>query len=296
MVLHRLRDSGGLDIDERLASGSMQSKGMEVHLTLDRTIQRIAERALEGVWERHEPASASAVVVEVSSGDILAMANVPLFNPNAIGADPAPRRNRTVQDAIEPGSVIKPFTMAAALQAGTFQRDSTIDSERGVWAVGRSRIHDDHPHSILSMSEVIKYSSNIASAKLALAVGASEFLARMHAFGFGERTRVPLPGERAGKLRKADSIRPIELATTAFGQGMTATPLQIAMALAAIANDGVRMKPRLVSKIIDNHGVPEWVQEPVAVQSVVDVEHARAVGEMMVTVTEAGGTGTRAAI
>ncbi len=296
MVLHRLRDRRGLDIDERIASGTMEAKGMDVHLTIDRSIQRIAERALEGVWQRHEPASASALVVEVSTGDILAMANVPLFNPNAIGDDPTPRRNRTVQDAIEPGSVIKPFTMAAALQSDTFQKENTIDCEQGVWAVGRSRIHDDHPHSLLSMSEVIKYSSTIGSAKLALRVGASDFLAQLRAFGFGERTRISLPGERAGKIRKAESIRPIELATTAFGQGMTATPLQIAMALAALANDGVRMKPRLVTKIIDNHGVPEWVQEPVAVQTVVSAEHARAIADMMVTVTEPGGTGTRAAV
>jgi len=295
VLLQRRRDRHGLNVDDPTAWGD-QNVGMNVHLTIDRQIQRIAERALAGVVERSAPVSATAIVIDVPTGDVLAMANVPTFNPNALSNDAAPRRNHAVQDAIEPGSVMKPFLVASALEEGVVSVDSHMDCEGGSWPVGRARIHDDHPHGIVTIGEVLKYSSNICSAKLAMRMGAGSFLSHVHRWGFGARTDLPLPGERRGFLRKPDKIKPIELATTAFGQGMTSTPLQLAVATAALGNGGVRMRPRLVKRVEDAFGVPEYVQRPAVAERVVSEDVADAVAAMMVTVTEPGGTATRARV
>lgn len=295
VLLQRRRDRRGLNVDDPTTWGD-QNVGMDVQLTIDRQIQRIAERALAGVAERSAPVAATAVVVDVETGDLLALANIPTFNPNSLDDDPAPRRNHAVQDAIEAGSVFKPFTVAAAVEEGNVRGDTRIDCEGGLWRIGRTRIHDDHPHGVVTVSEVIKYSSNIGSAKLALQMGATTFLGYLRDFGFGERTGIGLPGERKGFLRSPDRIKPIELATTSYGQGVTSTPLQLAMATAALANDGVRMKPRLVQRVEDLFGTPEYVQRPAVANRVVSEATAREVAKMMVTVTEAGGTATKARV
>ena len=296
ILLQRRRDRRGLSVDQPMQGDLDLNVGMDVHLTIDRQIQRMTERALEDVMVRHAPKAAWAVVVDVKTGDILALANNPVFNPNAMGEDPTPRKNHVVQDAIEPGSVFKPFTVAAAMQEGAVTADTKIDCEGGNWGIGRARIHDDHPHGMATITEVIKYSSNIGSAKLAMMIGAKSFLGYVSAFGFGERTGVMLPGERTGAVRSADRIKPIELATTAFGQGVTATPLQLVMGIAALGNHGVLMKPRIVSLVEDQHGTPEFRQPPQVARRVVSAEVADAVAKMMVTVTEAGGTGTRSVV
>lgn len=296
ILLQRRRDRRGLAVDDPSRMATDLNAGMNVHTTLDRTIQRIAERALDGIMARSAPDSANVVVVEVKTGDILAMANAPTFNPNALGDDPRPRLNHAVQDAVEAGSVFKPFTVAAALAEGIIEPNSTMDCEGGAWYIGRTRIRDDHPRGVITLGEVIKYSSNICTAKLALQLGGERMIRYLHDFGFGQRTGVPLPGERAGVIRAPERIKPIELATTSYGQGVTSTTLQLAMATAALANDGVRMVPRLVTRVEDVHGVPEYVQKPSVAQRVVSSSIAREVGAMMVSVTERGGTATRARV
>jgi len=296
VLLQRRRDRRGLDVDRMADVDRASSAGMDVHLSIDRHIQRITERALRGIEERHEPAAAMAVVVDVRTGDVLALANTPTYNPNALTADAAPKRNRVVLDAVEPGSVFKPFTVAAAIDEGKVDIDTLIDCENGRWRVGRSRIGDDHPHGVITVSEVVKFSSNIGSAKMALMVGKDAFLERMNAFGFGERSGIDLPGEHPGFMRPAESIKPIELVTTSYGQGATATPLQLAYATATIANGGVRMRPRLVTRVFDEDGVPAQVHEPEVWGRVISESTARDVTQAMVTVTEKGGTATRARI
>lgn len=296
VLLQRRRDRLGRDVERLSAPDRTMHAGLSVHLTLDRHVQRMAERALEGVVERHGPKAAMAVVVEVQTGDILAMASAPVFNPNQVGEDPAPRRNRVIQDAIEPGSVIKPFAIAAALQEGLVVPSSTIDCEMGGWYLGRVRIGDDHPHGVIPVGEVLKYSSNIGAAKLALRLGPDTTVGYLRRFGFGTPSGIALPGERSGYLRPIDRIRPIELATTAYGQGMTATPLQLAMGVAALANGGVLMRPRLVTQVVDRHGVPAVSNQPTPVRRVVSEQTARVLTEMMVAVTEPGGTGVHARV
>jgi cell division protein FtsI (penicillin-binding protein 3) len=296
VLLQRRRDRKGLDVDRLREVDRGTSAGMDVHLTLDRQIQHITEQALAGVMERHDPVAAMAVVVDVGTGDILALANAPTYNPNALTPDPAPQRNRVVMDAVEPGSVFKPFVAAAAIEEGLVSLDTPVDCENGAWRVPGATIHDDHPKGVIPVRDVIKYSSNIGSVKLAFDLTAPVYLDYLRRFGFGDRLGVELPGERTGFIRPAETIRPVELATTAFGQGTTATVLQLAYATAAIANDGVRMRPRLVTRIIDEDGVPARVTEPEVAGRVVSASTARAVTEAMVSVTEAGGTATRAAI
>ena len=295
ILLQHRRDKRGYDADPWQADQT-PGDGLDVHTTIDRTLQRVAERALAGAVERHAPHAAYATVIDVKTGDILAMANMPVFNPNQLGDDPSVRRNHAVQDAVEAGSVLKPFTLAAAIEEGVVAEHSPVDCENGAWYIGRTRIRDDHPHGVITASEVIKFSSNIGVAKMAFGVGAESFLGYYHAFGFGARTEIGLPGERRGMLRNAATIKPIELATTAFGQGMTSTQLQLAMATAALANDGLLMRPRLITLIEDADSVPVWDQRPESVRQVVSPETARAVARAMTTVTEAGGTGGRARV
>lgn len=289
-ILQRRRDRRGRGVDVSEFDPDT-SAGHVVSTTIDRDIQRAAERALLHVVERSEPKSATAVVVDIDTGDILALANAPDFNPNAVSRNPQARRNHAVQDWFEPGSVMKPFTIAAAVEAGIVTENSLVNCEAGYWRTGGSRIRDDHPKGIITVTQVMKYSSNVGSAKLALEMGPEAFIDSLRAFGFGQRTGVPLPGELAGQLRHPDRIRTIELANTAFGQGMTATAMQLAMGIAAIANEGVLMKPRLITAVTDNDGLPEWTQEPTEVRRVISVDTSAQVSRMMQAVMEDGGTG-----
>lgn len=288
-----LRDRKGRSINAEVVE---PPPGRSARLTLDRRIQHAADEALAETIRTVGAQAAHAVVVDVRTGALLAVANQPTANPNAITAgELALLRNHAMQDSIEPGSVFKPFIAAAALADGLYEADSMIDCELGAWRVGTNTIHDDHPKGAITVSEVIKYSSNIGAAKLALELGAEKTLRYLKDFGFGRATGLGLPGESRGLLRPAHSIKPIELATTSYGHGATANAAQLAYAMAALGNNGVRMKPRILDAWIENGAV---VQEhpPEIDREVVDAETARAVVQMMETVTDEGGTGTRARI
>lgn len=294
ILLQRRRDRRGFAVERIRARDDVL--GQSVHTTLDATIQRFAENALEQILEDSDPVAATIVVMDVETSDVLAMANAPFFNPNDVGDDAARRRNHAIQDALEPGSVMKPFSVAIAVEDGVANTSDWIDCENGRYKVGRVAIHDDHPHAVVRVSDVLKYSSNIGTAKLALDVGAKKFLSALERFGFGKTTGIRLPGERRGRLRNPETIKPIELATTSYGQGMTATPLQVANATAALARGGVFMRPRLVSRVEDSHGVPELLRTPVAEHRIVSEDTATQIAAAMVTASETGGTATRARI
>jgi cell division protein FtsI (penicillin-binding protein 3) len=272
--------------------------GLDVTLTLDRTIQRIAERSLADVMEKSAPDAAWAVVIDVATGGRARDGQPrPPSTRTCCRRRRAPRKNHVLQDAIEPGSVFKPFTVAVAVEEGLVHHDSKIDCEGGGYNIGRAHIKDDHPHGVITIRELLKYSSNIGSAKLALKIGGEKFL------GYFPAVRLR-PAHRDPAARRADGRCSASPSTSSrsssrpprTGRGSTATPLQLAMAVAALGNDGVRMTPRIVSRIEDQHGVPEFVRPPTIAERVVSVETAREVVEMMVSVTEPGGTATRAAI
>ncbi len=271
--------------------------GHSVVLTLDRRIQHIAEEAVERARTEKGALYAYAAVVDIPTGELLALANRPAQNPNDtrdIRMDSF--TNHAVMDAIEPGSVFKPFVAAAAMNEGLVTPNTVIDCEGGAWRVQRAVIHDDHPKGNLTVTGIIKHSSNIGAAKLAFKLGADRTLDYLRDFGFNRMSGLELPGETGGAMRKAHSIKPIELATTAYGHGVTANAIQLASAVATLGNGGVRMQPRLVKEIRDRHGTVIERYAPEIDRRVISEETAHDTIEMMVTVTEKGGTGTRARV
>ncbi len=291
------RDRQGRAISTAPGIRQMAKPGDTVQLSLHRGVQQAAELALDDLMERSDPHSASAVVVDVKTGEILAMANRPTTNPNdRASRDVSALKNHAAVDAHEPGSVMKPFIVALALEKGIVTESTWVDCENGRWLVGRIPIHDDHKHKVVRLSEVIKFSSNIGAAKLALQLGAASTIEGLQAFGFAEKTGLKLPAEVRGYLRQVGKIKPIELATTAYGQGMTSTTLQLASAYAVLGNEGMRMRPYLVAQIRDHAGNLQLQNGPRQLGQVVSKDVAKSVVRMMETVLEEGGTGTLARV
>ena len=271
--------------------------GKTVILTIDQAIQEATERALDRAMEETGAEAAFAAVVDAKSGDLLALANRPTQNANNTrNLDLKLFKNRAAMDAFEPGSVFKPFVAAAALEEGEVRPETIINCEGGSWVVGRKRIGDDHPKDEIPVSEVIKYSSNIGAAKLAFRLGPERTLSYLSDFGFGRKSGLDLPGETRGLMRSPDSIKPIELATTSYGHGVSSNLIQLAYAMQTLANEGVRMMPRLVAEVRDAEG--ELIQRTVPTKDrrVVSARTARETVDMMALVTEEGGTGTQARI
>lgn len=273
------------------------AEGDEVTLTLDKTVQHIAEKELELAAGTFEARAGSIVVMDPNSGELLAVANYPSFNPNDPGASPpASRRNRAVTDRFEPGSTLKPFTVAGALAQGAVRAHEEVDCEQGRWQVGTDMVHDTHRWGMLTPSQILAQSSNIGTAKIGLALGRSGLYRTLRGFGFGEVTGVPLPGETAGKLRDYRRWYDMDAATIAFGQGMSATTLQLSTAMAALANGGKLMQPILVKRVRDARG--DLIEEavPTVRRRAVPERTAGLVSDMLTGVTEHEGTGSEAAI
>lgn len=291
-------DRKGRSVEAGVDETRLARAGHSVRLTLDGAIQHAAESALDKAMITSMPESAMAVVMDVHTGSILAMATRPGGNAND-GASRVQQelfKNRPAMDQIEPGSVFKPFIAAAALEEGLVTPETMMDCELGHWTVSGKVIKDDHPKGIISVTEVIKYSSNIGAAKLGFMLGAEREINYLRNFGFGHTTGLSLPGEVAGSIRRPDNIRPIELATTSFGQGVTASPVQLVSAVATIANGGERMFPRIVDAVLDRYGEVEVAREARVDRRVISPDTAVTIARMMETVTEDGGTGTRARV
>lgn len=271
------------------------SPGKSVILTLDKTIQFIAEKELAKAVTESNAKSGMALVMESDTGKVLAMANYPTFNPNSYSQySLAQLRNHVVVDSFEPGSTFKVFTIAAALDAGIVKPSDMYNCENGVYKIADRTIHDDHPHSRLTVSEVIKYSSNIGAAKIGFKLGDDRLTGYLRNFGFGGRTGIDLPGEAPGNLKRR--LYGIDLATISFGQGVSLSAIQLVSAISAIANGGNLMRPYLVERILDDSGAEVQHFAPQIVRRVISAETAAKVSKMMETVTGEGGTGTKAAI
>lgn len=272
-------------------------QGQSVVLTIDKAIQHIAERELALGVRTFEARGGSVVVMDPSNGEILALANYPPFNPNEPSKHPiAHRRNRAVVDRFEPGSTVKPFTMAAALAAGAVKPNQSINCENGVTKIAGRILHDAHPYEWLTPTQVLAYSSNIGTAKIALDLGKKELYRGFRRFGFGEPTGLGVPGETAGILRHYRRWYDIDAATVSFGQGMSVTNVQLATAMSAIANGGRLMKPMLVRRLADGHGATIEENKPQMRRQVVPRRVAKLVGQMLTAVTEPGGTAMEAAV
>ncbi|MFB6264714.1 MAG: penicillin-binding transpeptidase domain-containing protein [Bradymonadaceae bacterium] len=234
-------------------------------------------------------------MLEVGTNDVLAMATTPGFNPNNIGAySPSDWRLRPVTDVLEPGSVFKPFVLAGALEEGTVNLGTTFDCEEGYYRVGGYGIHDTHAHDVLTAAEIIQKSSNIGIYKIARTLGKERLYEYLRGFGFGRRTGIGLPGERPGRLRPPSDWSEIGFANIAFGQGVSATPLQVAAGLSAIANDGLLMQPQVVEEVRNHRGEVVRSSEPTMRRRVVSEQTADKVTSAMAKVMTEEGTGTRA--
>ena len=271
--------------------------GATVQLTLDVGLQTIAERALEQGVRDAQAAAGTAIVLDPWSGEVLAIANVPTFDPNDRGTiPPAHRRNHAINDFYEPGSTFKAILAAAALEHGVVRPDEMVFCENGAMPIGKWIIHDHSRHGWLSVSEAIAVSSNIAAAKIGERLGRDRFHAFLTALGFGKPTGVDLPAEVGGMMRPLADWSRINLMTTSFGQGIAVTALQMARAFAAIANGGQLVQPYVGMRATSASGEELWGHQPNVIRRVMKPETARMVTAMLEQVVEEGGTGTKAQI
>ncbi len=292
-----LRDARGrgLASEDQLVQGGVA--GNDLFLTMDRSLQYIAEKELARVVQETGAVGGTVVMLEPASGRVLAMASQPDYNPNSAGRYKASkRRNRAVCDMYEPGSTFKPFLVAGVLEEGLVRPEQKIYCENGRYSVGGKTIRDHKKHKKLTLTEVLKFSSNIGSAKLGKALERERFYSYIRDFGFGEQTGLDLPGEAGGLLRPSSRWFEIDLAAISFGQGLSVTPIQMASAMGVIANGGLLMEPYLVERVVGSDGQQIQKRLPQVRRRVVSEKTASEVKEMMVTVTEPGGTGTRAAL
>lgn len=285
----------GLGASNMVVQGG--SHGNSLVLTIDRNLQYLAEKELALGLKEAEGKAGSVVMLDPVSGEILAMANRPTYNPNAFSRFPAAsRRNRAVCDEFEPGSTLKVFLMAAALNENLVRPNQVVDCEHGAYRVGGMTIHDHHPYDDLRIVDVLAKSSNIGAAKVGKLLERQRYFEYLQHFGFGEQTGIDFPGEASGQLRRPEQWFEGDLAAISFGQGMTVTALQMARAVAAIANGGVLMKADLVRQVLDEEGSVVERRTPQTVRRVVSEKTAAQVRSMMEMVTRDGGTGTRAAV
>lgn len=288
-----VRDARGRKLLLQGLAGAVERQGADLTLTIDRHIQYVAERALTKAVEASRAKSGVLVVLEPSTGDLLAIANTPPFNPNTPGAVSGDAtRNRAVTDVFEPGSTLKSFLVAAALEQRVIRPDETFECEGGSWRVGGHTVNDTHPHGLLDPAGILRVSSNIGAGKIAQRLGREGLLDAYSSFGFGRRTGIALPSEGKGALPypKAE----ISLVTQSFGQGMSASAVQIAAAYGALANGGVLMQANLVSKVVDPDGVVLLSRAPTPLRRAVSEDTARQVLEMLETVVTPEGTAPRA--
>jgi len=234
-----MRDKVGHVVDY-VEQKSRVRHGDDIRLSIDARIQYLAYRHLEAAVKKNKAASASLVALDAKTGEVLAMVSMPDFNPNdRSDLKSAKFRNRSITDSYEPGSTVKPITVAMALEAGVVNVDTPIDTEKGHMYIGRSRINDTKPHGVLSTAEVIQKSSNVGSAKIAMMLSARDLYDTYRKLGFGATNNLIIPGEQKGILAKRKKWRPIEHATMSYGYGLSVNTLQLARAYQAIANDGV---------------------------------------------------------
>ncbi len=276
---------------------SPPAPGHGVMLTLDRTIQYITEREVDAAYRRTGAKAAVAVVLEPRTGDVLALAIRPTFNPNTFLEAPSKDhwRNRAVTDPFEPGSTFKVILAAAALEEGVVRPDDRIYGENGAFTVAKTTIHDWKKYGWLTFSEVLQNSSNVGAIKVGLALGRDRYYRYMSAFGFGAPTAVGLPGESRGLLRDPQQWSLLSLPTMSIGQEVSVTALQMVAAFGAIANGGTLMQPRLVRATFDAEGRELRRFGPRAVRQVVSPDTARTLTRILVRVVDQG-TGHNAAI
>jgi len=260
--------------------------GNHLALSIDQRLQFIAYRELKAAVKRHNAVSGSLVLLDARTGEVLAMVNQPSFNPNGDRSNRAGRlRNRALTDVFEPGSTMKPFTVAAALDKGTIRADSMIDTSPGYFRLGAAQVKDHHNLGVIDVATVLSKSSNVGAGKIALGLDKRDLWQVMDRLGFGSPAGTGFPGEVAGQLSDYRRWAQIDQATLSFGYGISVNTLQLAQAYAALANDGMLVPTTLLKR-----------DAPVTGRRVFKADTAVSVRRMLESVASAGGTAPDAAV
>lgn len=270
--------------------------GNSLVLTIDETIQFIAERSLDKAFQKYNAKGASIIVMDVKTGEILALANRPTYNLSEVSKSSVESRtNRAIHYVYEPGSVFKIVTAAAALEEGAFKETDIINCENGEYRVANHTLHDHHPHGNLTFEDVMINSSNIGVTKIAQKLGPNIVYEYAKRFRFGVKTDIDLPGEIRGFLKPPETWSKTSIGAIPIGHEVLVTPLQLVAAVAAVANDGVYMKPYVLKTIKDQYGQVLHSNEPQVVDKVISAETAHRLKKIMQNVVEKG-TGKNAKI
>jgi cell division protein FtsI/penicillin-binding protein 2 len=271
--------------------------GYNVILTIDSVVQHIVESALAEAMEKHSPISASALVVRPKTGQILAMATLPDYDPNKPG-DYAPdsRRNRIISDIAEPGSTFKVVVVSGALNDGAVRLIDSFDCEHGRFHFGGRILHDHESYGRLSVQQIITKSSNIGAAKVGIRLGEKRLYDYIRTYGFGSRTGIELPGEVFGIVHSLTNWSKVSIAQIPMGHGLSVTRLQMVMAMCAIANKGTLMRPMLVDRIESPDHVVITRNSPLGVRRVISEEAAKNMVTALKTVVSPEGTAPKAAL
>ena len=273
------------------------SDGLNVVLTIDGVIQHIAEVALAEACEKYSPISATAIVMRPRTGEILAMATMPNFDPNNLAASSADtRRNRVIADVAEPGSTFKIVVVSGALNEHKVTLADQFNCENGAFSFAGRVLHDHERYGMLSVKNIITKSSNIGAAKIGIELGNQELYDYMREFGFGQRTGLPLPGEVNGLLYPPSKWSKVSIAQIPMGHGVAVTRLQMLQAMSAIANDGWLVRPMIVSRLEDASGNVVAQYAPQRVRQVVSGRAAHDMVEALKTVVTDEGTAAKAAL
>jgi len=272
-------------IVEDVESIRVPQNGQKLKLSIDARIQYLAFRELKTAVTANRAKAGGIVVLDAESGEILAMANLPTYNPNNRKYDARRTRNRVLTDLFEPGSTLKPFTAAAALEAGLYKPETVIQTAPGKMTIGNRTIHDAHPQGALTVSQVIQKSSNVGTAKMGLALPSEVLWNVFNSAGFGISPRTGFPGEVSGRLRAFGTWKPIEQATISYGYGISVSLLQLARSYTVFASDGMLRPVTLVAS-----------EKPAPGTRVISADTARAVRHMLELATQPGGTAPGAQI
>jgi cell division protein FtsI/penicillin-binding protein 2 len=271
--------------------------GLNVVLTIDSVIQHIVETALAEAMERHTPISISGLVVRPRTGEILALATLPNFDPNNPGgATEDARRNRVVTDVAEPGSTFKIVVVSGALNEHVVSLSDLFNCEHGYFLYAGKPLHDHEPYGVLSVEQIITKSSNIGAAKIGIQMGENRLYDYMRQYGFGVRTGLPLPGEVGGIMHPLRKWTKVSIAQIPMGQGVAVTRLQMMMAMCAIANHGLLMRPMLVDRLEDSEHNVVAKYAPQPVRQIISESTAKLMVKALKTVVGPEGTAPKAAL
>jgi len=268
--------------------------GLNVVLTIDAGLQNIVECGLAEGVKAHAPISISCIMVRPRTGEILAMATLPNFDPNHPGSRMDDLRNRVVSDYAEPGSTFKIVAVTAGLNERLITLNDVFDCGMGQFFYAGRLLHDHHPYGPLRVEQIITHSSNIGAAKIGIRLGQQTLWQYIHSFGFGERTGIPLPAEIPGRVWPLTNWTKVSIAQIPMGQGVAVTPLQMVMAMSALANNGILMRPMLVSRLEEPNGKVAVQYEPQPVRRVANPETIRDMVKALKTVPTSEGTAPQA--